>query len=110
MQTPPRALVEVDVDTLDGDGRRLIRYRTTHFDLIDQRAHVHFLYDTFVNDAAADRYVSDFDGHVYFPRELELLFRLTGFRVEAVWGDYTLRRPHNGSRELVMVGQRRPAA
>jgi hypothetical protein len=52
----------------------------------------------------ADRYVSDFDCHVYYPREVELLFRLTGFRVEAWFGDYAMRALGRSSRQLIGVG------
>jgi hypothetical protein len=40
-------------------------------------------FDTSSERSDKDRFVSDFDSHVYYPREVELLFRLTGFRVEA---------------------------
>jgi hypothetical protein len=54
-----------------------------------------------------DRYVSDFDCHVYYPREVELLFRLTGFHVEAWFGDYSMRRLRSSSRQLIGVGVKR---
>ena len=51
-----------------------------------------------------DRYVSDFDCHVYYPREVELLFRLAGFSVEAWFGDYAMPRLRTSSRQLIGVG------
>jgi hypothetical protein len=51
-----------------------------------------------------DRYVSDFDCHVYYPREVELLFRLTGSHVEAWFGDYSMRRLRTSSRHPIDVG------
>ena len=38
------------------------------------------LYDRFPDGDRADRYVSNFACHVYYPREVELLFRITGWR------------------------------
>lgn len=106
LQTPPRALVERDIDSETADGtRRLLRYKTTVYDAHRQRARVHFLYDRFQDDARADRYVSDFESHVYFPRELELLFRISGFTVEATFGDYCFGPLRSHSRTLVMVGR-----
>jgi hypothetical protein len=36
-------------------------------------AEIRFLYDKFPDSSHVDRYVSDFDCHVYYPREVELL-------------------------------------
>lgn len=112
MASPPRALVEMDIDQESDDGvHRLIRYKTTRYEPHRQRAYVHFLYDRFEvreGDEQARRYVSDFESHVYFPRELQLLFLHTGFEIEATYGDYRGGRLKHTSREMVMVG-RRPA-
>jgi SAM-dependent methyltransferase len=108
MLTPPRTPVEIDIDTTDPDtGERLLRYKTTRYVPHDQRAQIRFLYDKLANNAVVDRYVSDFDAHVYYPREVELLFRLTGFEVEHRWGDYRMRPLNSMSREMIVVGIRR---
>ena len=105
LQTPPRTLVEIDIDARDPDsGTRLLRYKTTRYLAHEQRAEIRFLYDKFPDSSAVDRYVSDFDCHVYYPREVELLFRLTGFCVEAWFGDYALRPLRTSSRQLIGVG------
>jgi len=46
---------------------------------------------------------------VYFPRELELLYRYTGFDVEVTYGDHRFRAPRATTRELVVVGRRKPS-
>jgi SAM-dependent methyltransferase len=105
MQTPPRTLLEIDVDTRDPrTGTRLLRYKTTRYVAHEQRAEIRFLYDRFPNGDQVDRYVSDFDCHVYYPREVELLFRLTGFAIEARFGDYAMRSPRTMSPQLIVVG------
>ena len=107
MQTPPRAFVEMDVDARDPrTGTRLLRYKTTRYLPHEQRAEIRFLYDRFPDDEGADRYVSDFDSHVYFPREVELLFRITGFSIETWFGDYGGRRLRATSRQLIGVGRK----
>jgi hypothetical protein len=107
MQTPPRTVLEVDVDRHDpATGERLIRYKTTRYFPDQQRADVRFLYDKFVEGNRIDRYVSDFACHVYFPREIELLFRATGFTVESRYGDYRMRAPRSTSRQLIVTGRR----
>jgi len=109
MASPPRALVELDIDQETDDGaHRLIRYKTTRYEAHRQRAHVHFLYDRFEvtdRDEQARRYVSDFESHVFFPRELQLLFLHTGFAVESCYGGYRFEKLSSTSRALVMVGR-----
>ena len=109
MQTPPRTLLEVDVDTCDpATGTRLLRYKTTRYLAHEQRSEIRFLYDKFAgaDNPPVDRYVSDFDCHVYYPREVELLFRLTGFAVERWFGDYAMRPLRSTSRQLIAVGRK----
>ena len=106
-RTPPRALTEVDLDQTDPlTGTRLVRQRTLRYDTLTQRADIQFLYDKFEGDRHASRYISDFLSHVYFPRELTLLFLVAGFTVESIWGDYRFRPATSRSREIVMVGVR----
>jgi hypothetical protein len=105
MQTPPRAFVEIDIDARDPDtGTRLLRYKTTRYLPHRQRAEIRFLYDRFPGSSQVDRYVSDFDCHVYYPREVELLFRHTGFAVETWFGDYSMRQLRPSSRQLIGIG------
>jgi SAM-dependent methyltransferase len=105
LRTPPRALTEVDLDQQDATTRtRLIRQKTTRFDMFAQRAEIQFLYDKFEDGVHVSRYVSDFASHIYFPRELTLLYLHTGFSIEAVWADYTFRPASSQAREIAMIG------
>jgi SAM-dependent methyltransferase len=106
LETPPRALVEIDVDRFDADSQeRLVRSRTTVYDAYEQRARIRFMYDKFRKGRPVDRYISDFESYVYFPNEMRLLFMHTGFVVHDVYGDYRLRPPRPGVRELVMLAR-----
>lgn len=106
MQTPPRTTLEIDIDTTDPDtGDRLLRYKATRYLPHEQRAEIRFLYDKFPEGKTVDRYVSDFECHVYYPREVELLFRMTGFEVEARYGDYYMRPMRPGSRQMIVTGR-----
>jgi len=105
MQTPPRTILEIDIDARDPrTGTRLLRYKTTRYLAHEQRAEIRFLYDRFPSADHVARYVSDFDCHVYYPREVELLFRLTGFSVDARFGDYAMRPLRSVSPQLIVVG------
>lgn len=104
-QRPPREVVLIDLDTHDPASKtRMLRYRTTRYHAHEQRARIRFLYDKYVGDAQPVRTVSDFESHVYYPREMELLFRHTGFTVEAVYGDYRGRPLRASSRQMIFCG------
>ena len=107
MQTPPRTTLEIDIDTSDPQtGDRLLRYKTTRYLPHEQRAQIRFLYDKFPEGEDVHRYISDFECHVYYPREVELLFRATGFSVEARYGDYYMHPLRPASRQMIVIGRR----
>jgi SAM-dependent methyltransferase len=104
-QVPPRAILEIDRDVTDPEtGNRLIRYKTTRYLPHEQRAQVRFLYDKFAAGILSEHYVSDFESHVYFPRELQLLFMLAGFSIEWIYGDYRGRALSSTSQHMLMMG------
>jgi hypothetical protein len=104
-QVPPRAILEIDRDVTDPQaGNRLIRYKTTRYLPHEQRAQVRFLYDKFAAGILSDHYISDFESHVYFPRELQLLFMYAGFSIELVYGDYRGRALSSTSQHMLMMG------
>jgi SAM-dependent methyltransferase len=104
---PPRELVEIDIDNFDeAEGIRLLRYRTTRYLSDQQGAQIRFLYEKYRNGRLIDSYIDDFASHVFFPRELELLFIHADFKMEATVGDYLGRPPSIHSRLLIVTGQR----
>lgn len=103
---PPRALVEIDVDKSDeSDGVRFIRRKTSRYLSHEQCAETRFLYEKYQNGRAIDGYIDDFAGHVFFPRELQLLFIHTGFEVEQTLGDYRGRPLKPNSPLIIMIGK-----
>lgn len=110
LSSPPRVLLELDSDTArESGGRRvrLVRYRATRYFPHQQRASVRFLYDKLHEPSEiSERFLSDYECHVFFPRELELLFRFTGFEIEHIWGDYRRNPLSQGSRHLIIVGRK----
>jgi hypothetical protein len=74
-----------------------------------QRADVRLLYDRFDPRALAERLVTDFASHLYFPAELELLFLSAGFEIAHQHGDYRFVRVDRTSPYVVTVA-RRPRA
>jgi SAM-dependent methyltransferase len=106
LNVPPRALVEIDVDKSDeSDGVRFIRRKTSRYLSHEQCAQTRFLYEKYQNGRAIDGYIDDFAGHVFFPRELQLLFIHTGFEVEQTLGDYRGRPLKPNSPLIIMIGK-----
>ncbi len=105
MRTPHHANVRLDGDFKTKEAR-LIRYRTDLYHADEQRLTVHFLYDHFTNEETCRRFVNDYEAHVYFPNELRLLFKTTGFSLEQEWGAYDKSSLTPDSRFLIMMGQR----
>lgn len=107
---PPRTLVEIDRDVTDEPRKiRLIRRRTVGYLPYEQRARIRFLYEKYHRKSLIESYIDDFESHVYFPRELRLLFLHTGFEIEDFFGDYN-RRPVRASSQLMIMIGRKPNA
>jgi SAM-dependent methyltransferase len=107
---PPRVLMETDLDVENKDDRtRLLRHKTTQYQGHEQRASIRFMYEKIRNGRSVERYIDDFQSHVYFPRELELIFLHSGFRIDTVYGDYRFRPLKSTSPVIIMIG-RKPTA
>lgn len=105
MRTPPRAVVQLDGDAHDGD-RRLLRCRSARYFADRQRMSVRFFYDRLAEGSdAKDRFVDDYEAHVFFPGELRLLFLAAGFVIEAEWGDYRGGPFVHDSRVMIFCGR-----
>jgi SAM-dependent methyltransferase len=104
---PPRTPLEIDLDVADeSDGTRLIRRKTTHYRSEQQLAEIRFLYEKYRNGRAVESYIDDFKSHVFFPRELALLFIHAGFEIERTIGDYRGRASAPNSPLIIMIGKR----
>jgi hypothetical protein len=104
---PPRALLEIDIDNFDETaGIRLIRRKTTSYLSHQQRAQIRFLYEKYRDGRLMDSYLDDFASHVFFPRELELLFIHAGFQLENTIDDYQGRPLSAHSPLVIMTGRR----
>ena len=105
----PRAFVDLDIDATRrtvGEEARLLRCTATTYELHLQRADVRLFYDRFDKHALAERLVTDFASHVYFPAELELLFVSAGFEIAEQYGDHRFVRFDRTSPYVVTVARR----
>ena len=105
--SPPRTIVEIDRDVFDKKTRtRLLRHRTVTYMPAEQRARIRFVYEKYRGKNGVERYIDDFESHVYFPRELQLIFMHAGFEIESVYGDYARRELRSLSRQMIMIGRK----
>jgi hypothetical protein len=73
----PRAFLDLDIDATRraaGEEVRLLRCSATTYEPHLQRADVRLLYDRFDQRALAERLVTDFASHVYFPASSSCCF------------------------------------
>lgn len=94
-----------DLAVSDAEGRKLRRTIAVTYAAATQRAMINFEYT--VHDPGGDRreYASPFVMHVYYPRELELLFRLSGFHLERMVGSYAGEPFADGSPLMIVLGR-----
>ena len=102
--TEPEAGQVIGAEIDPATGRRLVRYRSTRYEQISQTFQRRYTDEWLGEDGARSVEQMDLSLHIFFPRELELLFRLAGYRVEAVYGDYDGGALADDSPQLIMVG------
>ena len=106
----PRYLQELEPEPtfVMPDGRSVVRTdRNASVDLVNQIIHAELIYYVTHPDGARQRLVHDFPMRYFFRYELEHLLVRSGFRVEAVYGDFD--RSAVGAEaagELVFVARR----
>ena len=104
---PPRTVLEIDRDVTDKARQiRLVRRRTVTYVPHEQRAQIRFLYEKYRRKRLIECYIDDFESHVYFPRELRLLFLHTGFEIEDFFGDYNRQPLRATSQLMIMIGRK----
>lgn len=92
----------VDMEAEAPSGHRLTRTVASTYTPAQQRAVHAYRYESVRPDGTKDAYPSDFTMHVFFPRELELLCRHTGFRIERMLGSYD-GTPYANDSSLMIV-------
>ncbi len=86
----------------------MLLYTTRKYDQIEQLQHLTWTHEKFFATGENERYLTRLDMHVFFPRELQLLFLASGFNIEAIYGDYDWQPFGRGTRQIV-VGRKLPS-
>ncbi len=91
------------------DGSRLVaQSEERHYDASSQTQRLQRTTRYAFDDPARPDYQTyhEIDIHMYFPRELHLLFLYSGFEIAAAYGDYHRRPLGPGASRQIIVGQR----
>lgn len=91
---------------ISNSGAALLRSRSEQYFPHEQRVHEQYKYKTFKTESLPRELFSSYDAHVYFPSEISLLFHLSGFDVQAMYGDFSCHPIAQCSQKLIVVGQR----
>ncbi len=101
LNRPSRVYLEDEIAAPDNEFTMLL-YTTRKYDLFEQVQHITWTHEKFFLTGENERYLTRLDMHLFFPRELQLLFLATGFGVEAIYGDYLWKPFGKGTRQIVV--------
>jgi SAM-dependent methyltransferase len=101
LNRPSNVYLEDEIEAPDGEFTMLL-YSSRNYDQIEQLQHIAWIHEKFFVSGEHERYLSKLDMHIFFPRELQLLFLATGFRIEAIYGSYDWKPFGKGTRQIVV--------
>ena len=92
-------------DELEAPDERftLLLYTSRKYDPFEQLQHITWTHEKFFQNGDNERYMSKLDMHMFFPRELQLLFLTTGFAIEAIYGSYDWKPFGKGTRQIIVA-------
>lgn len=101
LNRPSTVYLEDEIESPDGDFTMLL-YTTRKYDAFEQVQHITWTHEKFFTSGENERYLSKLDMHLFFPRELQMLFLSTGFSIDAIYGDYLWKPFGKGTRQIVV--------
>lgn len=104
LNRPSHVYLEDEIEA--PDDFTMLLYSSRRYDVIEQLQHIIWTHEKFFTGGEHERYLTRLDMHIFFPRELQLLFLASGFHIEAIYGDYDWRPFGHGTRQIV-VGRKR---
>lgn len=106
LNRPSTVYLEDEIESPEEDFTMLL-YTTRKYDQIEQLQHLTWIHEKFFETGEHERYLSKLDMHIFFPRELQLLFLATGFAIEAIYGSYDWKPFGRGTRQIIVGRKRR---
>jgi SAM-dependent methyltransferase len=105
LNRPSNVYLEDEIEAPDNEFTMLL-YTSRQYDVIEQLQHIVWTHEKFLETGENERYLTKLDIHIFFPRELQLLFLAAGFSIEAIYGGYDWAPFGRGTRQIV-VGRKR---
>jgi SAM-dependent methyltransferase len=105
LNRPSNVYLEDEIEAPDNEFTMLL-YTSRSYDPFEQLQHIVWTHEKFFETGENERYLTKLDMHIFFPRELQLLFLATGFSIEAIYGGYDWKPFGKGARQIV-VGRKR---
>lgn len=90
--------------TLEG-GNNLLVSSTTTYHRASQELHSNGIFEEISPDGATTKRVLPLRTHVYYPNELELLLRTSGYTIEGTYGDFDESPLEDDSWEMIAVAR-----
>lgn len=106
LNRPSHVYLEEEINA-PNDEFTMLLYTTRRYDTFEQTQHITWIHEKFFQTGETERYLTRLDMHVFFPRELQLLFLSTGFQIDAIYGDYQWKPFGRGTRQIV-IGRKPP--
>lgn len=100
LNRPSNVYLEDEID-VPGEFTMLL-YTSRKYDQIEQAQHILWTHEKFFETGEHERYLTRLDMHVFFPRELQLLFLTSGFSIEAIYGGYDWKPFGQGTRQIIV--------
>jgi SAM-dependent methyltransferase len=102
LNRPSHVYLEDEIVDPDEEFTMLL-YSSRKYDPFEQLQHIIWTHEKFFEASGEnERYLTKLDMHVFFPRELQLLFLATGFGIEAIYGGYDWKPFGRGTRQIVV--------
>jgi SAM-dependent methyltransferase len=105
LNRPSHVYLEDEIEAPDNEFTMLL-YSSRKYDHFEQLEHMVWTHEKFFETGENERYLTKLDMHIFFPRELQLLFLATGFSIEAIYGGYDWLPFGRGTRQIV-VGRKK---
>jgi SAM-dependent methyltransferase len=107
LNRPSHVYLEDEIEAPQGEFTMLL-YSSRKYDQFEQVQHIIWTHEKFFQSGDHERYMSTLDMHIFFPRELQLLFLASGFSVDAIYGSYDWKPFGKGTRQIVVGRKEKP--
>jgi SAM-dependent methyltransferase len=100
LNRPSHVYLEDEIEV--PDEYTMLLYSSRKYEGIEQLQRLTWIHEKFFETGEHERYFNKLDLHIFFPRELQLLFLASGFRIEAIYGSYDWKPFGQGTRQIVV--------